>query len=113
MRWAGAVWRCRSLRRYPFASPTLKRSLNGEASVRTSFGLAVLAGVGAIAFGLDRGVLTRVSLTSTSELEQSLVDRVKPPAKPENSGAMMMMMSSTSADNASGPQTLPELAPDG
>jgi len=57
-------------------------------------------------------VLTRVSLTSTSELEQSLVDRVQPPAKSDNSGAVMMM-SSTSAGNASGPQTLPELAADG
>ncbi len=91
----------------------LKRSLHAEAWVRTILGVAVLAGVGAIAFGLDRGVLTRVSLTSTSELEQSLVDRVRPPAKPDHSGAMMMMMSSTSASNASGPQTMPELAADG
>jgi cytochrome c biogenesis protein CcdA/thiol-disulfide isomerase/thioredoxin len=90
----------------------LKRSLKAQAPVRTILGLAVLAGVGAIAFGLDRGVLTRVSLMSTSELEQSLVDRVRPPAKPDHSGAMMMM-SSTSAGNASGPQTLPELAADG
>lgn len=89
----------------------LKRSLHAEAWVRTILGLAVLAGVGAIAFGLDRGVLTRVSLTSTSELEQSLVDRVQPPAKSDHSGAMMMM-SSTSASNAPGPQTMPELTAD-
>ena len=71
--------------------------------------------MGAIAFGLDRGVLTRVSLGSTSELEQSLVDRVQPqaPAKPDNSGGAMMMMSSTSSGNGAGPQTLPELAADG
>ncbi len=89
----------------------LKRSLHAEAWVRTILGLAVLAGVGAIAFGLDRGVLTRVSLTSTSELEQSLVDSVQPPAKSDHSGAMMMM-SSTSASNAPGPQTMPELTAD-
>jgi len=91
---------------------TLKRSLKAEAWIRTAFGIAVLAGVGAIAFGLDRGVLTKVSLTSTSENEQSLVDRVRPPAKPDKPGAMMMM-SSTSAGKASGPETMPELAADG
>ena len=90
----------------------LKRSLKAESWVRTALGIAVLAGVGAIAFGLDRGVLTRVSLASTSELEQSLVDRFRPPAKPEKPGAMMMM-SATSASNASGPQTMPDLAADG
>jgi cytochrome c biogenesis protein CcdA/thiol-disulfide isomerase/thioredoxin len=90
----------------------LKRSLKAEAWVRAILGFAVLAGVGAIAFGLDRGILTKVSLTSTSELEQSLVDRVRPPAKPDKSGAMMMM-SSASASNASGPLTMPELAADG
>ncbi|MBV8730374.1 MAG: redoxin domain-containing protein, partial [Acidobacteriia bacterium] len=90
----------------------LKRSLKAESWVRAALGIAVLAGVGAIALGLDRGILTKVSLTSTSELEQSLVDRVRPPAKPENSGAMMMM-SSTSASKGSGPETMPELAADG
>jgi cytochrome c biogenesis protein CcdA/thiol-disulfide isomerase/thioredoxin len=90
----------------------LKRSLKAEAWVRTSLGIAVLVGVVAIAFGLDRGVLTKVSLTSTSGLEQSLVDRVRPPAKPDKPGAMMMM-SSASSGNASGPEMLPELAADG
>lgn len=90
----------------------LKRSLKAEAWIRTILGVAVLAGVAAIAFGLDRGLLTQVSLTSTSELEQSLVNRVQPPAKPDDGGSMMMM-SSTSKGNASGPQTLPELSADG
>jgi cytochrome c biogenesis protein CcdA/thiol-disulfide isomerase/thioredoxin len=91
---------------------SLKRSLRAEAWVRTILGFAVLAGVGAIAFGLDRGVLTRVSLTSTSELEQSLVDRVQPRAEPDSAGAMMMM-SSASGGNGAGPQTLPDLSADG
>jgi cytochrome c biogenesis protein CcdA/thiol-disulfide isomerase/thioredoxin len=89
----------------------LKHSLKAEAWVRVILGLAVLTGVGAAAFGLDRGVLTRVSLTGTSEIEQSLVNRLQPPAKSDKSGAMMMM-SSTSAGNAAGPQTLPALSAD-
>ena len=36
--------------------------------------MAVLAGVGAIAFGLDTGLLARVSLASTNGIEQALVD---------------------------------------
>jgi cytochrome c biogenesis protein CcdA/thiol-disulfide isomerase/thioredoxin len=91
----------------------LKRFLQTDSWVRAALGTAVLAGVGAIAFGLDRGVLTKVSLTSTSDLEQSLIDRVRPPAKPDKSGAMMMMMSSTSGTDASGPETMPELGADG
>src|SRR5262249_21316670 len=50
-----------------------KRFLKADAWVRAALGIAVLAGVGAIALGLDRGVLTKVSLTSTSDLEKSLI----------------------------------------
>ena len=54
----------------------LKRSLKAEAWIRSALGVAVLAGVAAIALGLDRGVLTQVSLASTSGLERSLIDRL-------------------------------------
>jgi cytochrome c biogenesis protein CcdA/thiol-disulfide isomerase/thioredoxin len=92
----------------------LKRSLGAEAWIRSILGVAVLAGVVAIAFGLDRGLLTRVSLASTSGLEQSLIDRLHPnaPAQnapPKNPGAMMMM-SATAGGAAGGPQTLPDLS---
>ena len=40
----------------------LKRSLGAEVWIRSILGVAVLAGVAVIAFGLDRGLLTRVSL---------------------------------------------------
>jgi cytochrome c biogenesis protein CcdA/thiol-disulfide isomerase/thioredoxin len=83
----------------------LKRSLGAEVWIRSILGVAVLAGVAAIAFGLDRGLLTQLSLASTSGIEQSLVDRFQP-KKP---GAMMMM-SSTAAGAASRPQTLPDLS---
>jgi cytochrome c biogenesis protein CcdA/thiol-disulfide isomerase/thioredoxin len=56
----------------------MKRSLGAEERVRRILGVAVLAGVVAVAFSLDRGVLTRLSLASTSSLEQRLVDRFHP-----------------------------------
>jgi cytochrome c biogenesis protein CcdA/thiol-disulfide isomerase/thioredoxin len=57
----------------------MKRSLGAEEWIRRALGVAVLAGVIAVAFGLDRGILTRLSLASTANLEQRLVDRFHPP----------------------------------
>ncbi len=67
----------------------LKRSLGAGEVIRRGLGVAVLAGVVAAAFGLDRGILTRISLSSTSSLEQRLVDRFHPrtTTKPANDGA--------------------------
>jgi cytochrome c biogenesis protein CcdA/thiol-disulfide isomerase/thioredoxin len=59
----------------------MKRSLGAGEWIRRGLGVAVLAAVVAIGFGLDTGFLTRISLSSTASLEQSLVDRIKPPAK--------------------------------
>lgn len=56
----------------------LKRSLRAEAWIRRGLGIAVLVGVTAVALGADRGILTRLSLASTSSLEQKLVDRLHP-----------------------------------
>lgn len=56
----------------------MKRSLGAEEWVRRILGVAVLAAVIAVAFGLDRGILTRISLASTSGVEQSLLDRLHP-----------------------------------
>ena len=39
----------------------------------------MLAGVVAIALGLDTGFLTRVSLASTASLEQALLDKLAHP----------------------------------
>jgi cytochrome c biogenesis protein CcdA/thiol-disulfide isomerase/thioredoxin len=90
----------------------LKRSLRAEAWIRRVLGVAVLAGVAAIALGLDRGLLTQVSLASTSGVEQSLIDRLHPAveSKPKNPGGMMMMMSSTAPGAATGPQMMPDLS---
>ncbi|WP_420955022.1 cytochrome c biogenesis protein DipZ [Burkholderia gladioli] len=56
----------------------MKRSLGAGEWVRRGLGVAMLAGVGAIALGLDTGVLTQVSTIATGGLEQSLVNRFAP-----------------------------------
>jgi hypothetical protein len=53
----------------------MKRSLGAGEWIRRGLGVAVLAGVAAIALGLDTGLLTRVSLASTTAIEQRLLDR--------------------------------------
>ncbi len=60
----------------------MKRSLGAGEWVRRGLGVAVLASVAAIALGLDTGLLTRLSTASTAALEQSLIDRLHPDAKP-------------------------------
>src|ERR1700761_8114359 len=55
----------------------MKRSLKAGEWIRRALGVLVLAGVVAIGFGLDTGVLTRVSTASTASLEQGLVDRLR------------------------------------
>ncbi|QGW84138.1 cytochrome c biogenesis protein DipZ [Variovorax paradoxus] len=56
----------------------MKRSLHTGEWVRRAAGAAVLVGVGAIALGLDTGLLARLSVGTTSALEQALVDKIKP-----------------------------------
>jgi cytochrome c biogenesis protein CcdA/thiol-disulfide isomerase/thioredoxin len=56
----------------------MKNSLGAGEWIRRGLGVAVLLGVVAIAFGLDTGFLTRLSLTKTAGLEQTLVDKTMP-----------------------------------
>ncbi|HMI54209.1 MAG TPA: cytochrome c biogenesis protein DipZ [Candidatus Saccharimonadales bacterium] len=58
----------------------MKRSLGAEEWIRRGIGVAVLIGVVAIALGWDTGILRRLSLSSTSGLEQKLLDRFRPVA---------------------------------
>ena len=98
-----------------------KRSLGAADWVRRGLGVAVLAGVAAIAMGWDTGLLTRMSFASTNSVEQSLIEAIRPagegsgPAmnamRGANSGAMSGAMSGKSA--AGGPPVegeLPSLA---
>jgi cytochrome c biogenesis protein CcdA/thiol-disulfide isomerase/thioredoxin len=67
----------------------MKRSLGAEEWIRRGLGVAVLAGVVAVAFGWDTGILRQVSLGgSTSVFEQSLVDRLRPVAYARNREAL-------------------------
>lgn len=66
----------------------MKRSIGAGEWVRRGLGAAMLAGVAAIALGLDTGILARVSTASTGGIEQALVGRLADKS-PNNSGAMM------------------------
>src|SRR5277367_1136054 len=56
----------------------MKKSLGAEEWIRRGLGAAVLVGVVAIALGWDTGILRRLSLSSTSGIEQRLIDRLRP-----------------------------------
>jgi cytochrome c biogenesis protein CcdA/thiol-disulfide isomerase/thioredoxin len=54
----------------------MKRSLGVGEWVRRGVGVAVLAGVAAIALGLDTGFLANASLAGTASIEQGLIDKL-------------------------------------
>ena len=56
----------------------MKRSLHAAEWLRRALGAAVLIAVAVIAFGVDAGLLTRVSLAGTTRIEQYLIDRIQP-----------------------------------
>jgi cytochrome c biogenesis protein CcdA/thiol-disulfide isomerase/thioredoxin len=64
----------------------LKRFLGAGEWVRRGLGIAVLIAVAAIALGWDNSVLTRLSLSGTNRLEQSLIDTIKPNGAPPGAG---------------------------
>jgi cytochrome c biogenesis protein CcdA/thiol-disulfide isomerase/thioredoxin len=85
----------------------MKRSLGTGQWIRRGLGLAVLGGVAAIALGLDTGLLTRMSIASTSNYEQSLLDLAQPAIDQAQPSVVMqggpgMMMSGSNA-MAAGP----------
>lgn len=67
----------------------MKRSLGAGEWVRRGLGVAMLAGVVAIATGLDTGLLTRVSSVATAGIEQKLIDSLAPRDEAPAGGAMM------------------------
>lgn len=54
----------------------MKRSIGAGEWLRRGLGAAMLAGVAAIALGLDTGILARISTASTGGIEQALVGRL-------------------------------------
>jgi cytochrome c biogenesis protein CcdA/thiol-disulfide isomerase/thioredoxin len=57
---------------------------------RRLLGVAVLAAVVAILMGWDTNVLTRLSTTSTTQIEQALLEKIHPESNQENGGSMAM-----------------------
>ncbi|WP_276120101.1 cytochrome c biogenesis protein DipZ [Pararhizobium qamdonense] len=55
----------------------MKKSLGVSEKVRQALGAAVLAGVIAIASGVDTGLLARFSYASTASFEQAVLDKLK------------------------------------
>ena len=87
----------------------MKRSIGAGEWLRRGLGAAMLAGVAAIASGLDTGILARISTASTGGIEQALVGRLAGQS-PNVSGAMMAQVPASggamkAADKA--PGTLP------
>jgi cytochrome c biogenesis protein CcdA/thiol-disulfide isomerase/thioredoxin len=80
----------------------MKRSLGAGEWVRRGLGVAMLAGVGAIATGLDTGLLTQVSSVATAGVEQKLIDTFTPrPAvgQAPAGGAMMRRAATAEAED--------------
>jgi cytochrome c biogenesis protein CcdA/thiol-disulfide isomerase/thioredoxin len=57
----------------------MKTSLGAGEWIRRGLGVAILAGIAIVGFGLDTSLLTRLSLANTTKLEQALVDKIQPP----------------------------------
>ncbi len=57
----------------------MRHSLGLGARLRQGLGIAVLAGVGIVALGLDTSLLARLSYAGTAEIEQSLLQRSAAP----------------------------------
>jgi cytochrome c biogenesis protein CcdA/thiol-disulfide isomerase/thioredoxin len=70
----------------------MKRSIGAGEWVRRGLGALMLAGVAAIALGLDTGILARVSTASTGGIEQALVGRLagKSPNSPTSGSALQV-----------------------
>lgn len=78
----------------------MKRSIGTGEWIRRGLGALMLAGVAAIALGLDTGILARVSTASTGGLEQALVGKLSG-KKPDANGAMMAQIPAAD-DSANG-----------
>nr|WP_294864848.1 cytochrome c biogenesis protein DipZ [uncultured Pseudogulbenkiania sp.] len=86
----------------------MKRGLGAEEWIRRGLGVAVLAGVTAIALGLDTQYLAKISYASTTRTEQALINtlsaRATPPVAPApNAGVMPVAGTLKLADEGPAP----------
>ncbi|MDI9701044.1 cytochrome c biogenesis protein DipZ [Burkholderia cenocepacia] len=82
----------------------MKRSLGAGEWIRRGIGAALLAGVGAIALGLDTGALAQLSTVTTGGLETKLVDRLggRSNGAADNATGGAMMAAATDGAQAGG-----------
>src|ERR1700729_443925 len=66
----------------------MKKSIGAGEWVRRGLGAAVLVAVVAIGLGADTGFLTNISVGSTTTLEQSLLDKLRPNQKTASGASM-------------------------
>ncbi|HEV7306574.1 cytochrome c biogenesis protein DipZ [Ensifer sp.] len=85
----------------------MKRFLGLGDRIRQGLGVAVLAGVAAIALGLDTGLLAQFSYASTSGLEQSILDRLRARPAPVNVASNRMTLAAKDAPQAAYRSDLP------
>jgi len=94
----------------------MKQSLGIGTWARRGMGALVLAAVGTIALGLDTGLLTQLSLTSTNAVEERLLDGFKPvvaanPAGPAMQAAGASMAGENSAMMRANPAMMMAVQP--
>ncbi|MBN8976759.1 MAG: cytochrome c biogenesis protein DipZ [Rhizobiales bacterium] len=93
----------------------MKRSLGVGEWVRRGLGALVLVAVGAIALGLDTGLLTQVSLAGTNRIEQGLLDKFRAasgPAMTKTDTAVNTAMTSDKSKTASAePDAMADMLP--
>jgi cytochrome c biogenesis protein CcdA/thiol-disulfide isomerase/thioredoxin len=91
----------------------MKQSLGAGEWVRRGLGVAVLCGVAAIALGLDTGLLTQVSIASTSSVEQALIDKTKPSVVSETPPSSVVMSADPNDAMKGGPSMMMSADPNG
>ncbi len=76
----------------------MKRSLGFSERIRQATGAAVLAGVAAIALGLDTGFLSQISYARTTSFEQHVLDRLDAARGPEQKVELAEKTAATAPD---------------
>lgn len=89
----------------------MKRFLGIGDRIRQGLGVAVLAGVAAIALGLDTGLLAQLSYASTSGFEQSILDRLRGNAAPADVASTRMTLAAKDTRQAAYRSDLPVEGP--